>query len=171
MINVKHIWDLFPQNERQVAKFHFQVKIKFMLFRLLALKWYIICHGCCLIWGPKRIISLEKFLCFLLILKCKMSHISFSSLATCRSFRENRSHFSISLLYDFEYTCSKCKIVQIALFNRVKFIQTLLKRVKNHSNIANSDTLFKQSWKSKISLFLSEIHSLRRSSGPVKFLR
>ena len=31
-------WDLFPQNERQVAKFHLKVISRFMMFRLQALK-------------------------------------------------------------------------------------------------------------------------------------
>ena len=87
-----NIWDLFPQNERQVARFYFQVITRFMLLRLSALKWYIICQGCWLIWGQKSMISLRNSFVFYWILKCSMSHISFSSLATCRSFCENRSH-------------------------------------------------------------------------------
>ena len=35
---------------------------------------------------------LQKFFVFYWFLKCSMSHISFSSLVTCRSFCENRSH-------------------------------------------------------------------------------
>ena len=43
--------------------------------------------------GSKTHYFLEKFLCFLYwFLKCSMTHISFSSLATCHSFCENRSH-------------------------------------------------------------------------------
>ena len=42
---VKAIWDLFPQNERQVTKIHSKI--------WPGSKWYITCHGCCLIWGPK----------------------------------------------------------------------------------------------------------------------
>ena len=30
----ENIWDLFPQNERQVAKFNFPVISRFMMFRL-----------------------------------------------------------------------------------------------------------------------------------------
>ena len=82
------------QNERQVAKFHFQVRTRFILFRLKAVKWYIICQGCCLIWGPKSIISLRNSFVFYWFLKWSMSHISFSSLATCRSFCENRSQMT-----------------------------------------------------------------------------
>ena len=38
------IWDLFPQNKmRDVAKFHLKVVSRFMMFRLEALKWYMIC--------------------------------------------------------------------------------------------------------------------------------
>ena len=55
----QNIWDLFPQNERQVAKFSFPVISRFMMFRLYALKWYIICQGWCLIWGPKPIFPWE----------------------------------------------------------------------------------------------------------------
>ena len=46
------------------------------------------------IWGPKPIIfiSLRNSYVFYWILKCSMNHVSFSSLATCRSFCENRSH-------------------------------------------------------------------------------
>ena len=60
-----NIWYLFPQNERQVAKFHFQIITRFILFRLLALKWYM--SGSLPIWGPKNNYFFEKFLCFLLI--------------------------------------------------------------------------------------------------------
>ena len=91
-------WDLFPQNERQVAKFHFQVVTRFMLFRLQALKRHIIYQGCCLIWGPNPIISLRNPFVFYWFLTCSMSHISFSSLATCRSFCENRSQLWYSKL-------------------------------------------------------------------------
>ena len=62
------------------------------MFRLKALKWYIICQGGCLIWGPKPIISLRNSFVFCWFLKCSMSHISFCSLTTCRSFCESRSH-------------------------------------------------------------------------------
>ena len=31
---IKHIWDLFQQTERQVAKFHLKVISRFMMFRL-----------------------------------------------------------------------------------------------------------------------------------------
>ena len=61
------------------------------MFKLWALKWYIICQGCCLIWGQKPIISFRNSFVFYWFLQCSVSHISFSSLATCRSFCENRS--------------------------------------------------------------------------------
>ena len=41
--------------------------------------------------GFKPIISLRNSFVFYWFLKCSISHISFSSLATCRSFCENRS--------------------------------------------------------------------------------
>ena len=63
-----------------------------MLFRLKALKWYIICHSCCLVWGPKPVISLRNSFVFYRFLKCSVSHISFRFLATCRLFCENMSH-------------------------------------------------------------------------------
>ena len=53
-----NIWNMFPQNERQVAKCHFHVITRFMLLRLWALQWYMI-QGCCLIWGAEPIISLR----------------------------------------------------------------------------------------------------------------
>ena len=34
-----HIWDLFPQNERQVAKFHLKVISRFMMFRFSGVSW------------------------------------------------------------------------------------------------------------------------------------
>ena len=52
----------------------FDVVTRFMLFRLSALQWYIICQGYCLcIWGPKPRHFCEKFLCFYWSLKCSIA--------------------------------------------------------------------------------------------------
>ena len=59
---------------------------------------YVIYQGCCLIWGPKHIISMRN--CFVLhwLLTYWVSRISFGSLATCRSLCENSSYICIELL-------------------------------------------------------------------------
>ena len=51
--------------------------------------------------GPKTVFSLWNSFVFYWFLKCSMSHISFSSLATCRSFCENRSQVSTSVFLKF----------------------------------------------------------------------
>ena len=58
----------------------------------LSFKMIYVCYGCCLILGPNPLFTLRNSFVFYWFLKCSMSHISFSSLATCRSFCENRSH-------------------------------------------------------------------------------
>ena len=73
--------------KKQVAKFNFQVITRFMMFRLLSFKMIYV-RVLLPIWGPKTHYFLEKFLCFLLTLTCSKSHITFSSLATYRSFCE-----------------------------------------------------------------------------------
>ena len=81
---VKAIWDLFPQNERQVTKIHFQdmTRLK-MVYYMSWLLPYL---------RSKTIFTLSNSFVFYWFLKCSMSHTSFSSLATCRSFCDNRSH-------------------------------------------------------------------------------
>ena len=86
------IWDLCPQIERYVTKFHFQVITRFILLRLQALKWYIIGQGSCLIWGAKHIVSLTIPLFSIDFWHVQLV-ISFGSLATYQSFCENRFHF------------------------------------------------------------------------------
>ena len=49
-------------------------------------------QGCCFIWGPKIIIFLRNPIVFYWFLICSVGHISFSLMATCRSFCKNRSH-------------------------------------------------------------------------------
>ena len=81
---VKAIWDLFPQNERQVTKIHFQDMTRFkMVYYMSWLLPYL---------RSKTIFTLSNSFVFYWFLKCSMSHTSFSSLATCRSFCDNRSH-------------------------------------------------------------------------------
>ena len=81
---VKAIWDLFPQNERQVTKIHFQDMTRFkMVYYMSWLLPYL---------RFKTIFTLSNSFVFYWFLKCSMSHTSFSSLATCRSFCDNRSH-------------------------------------------------------------------------------
>ena len=81
---VKAIWDLFPQNEKQVTKIHFQDMTRFkMVYYMSWLLPYL---------RSKTIFTLSNSFVFYWFLKCSMSHTSFSSLATCRSFCDNRSH-------------------------------------------------------------------------------
>ena len=81
---VKAIWDLFPHNDRQVTKIHFQDMTRFkMVYYMSWLLPYL---------KSKTIFSLSNSFVFYWFLKCSMSHTSFSSLATCRSFCDNRSH-------------------------------------------------------------------------------
>ena len=56
-----NIWDLFPQNERQVAKFHFHVITRFMLFRL-RFKMIYYMSGLLPYLGSKTYYFLENFL-------------------------------------------------------------------------------------------------------------
>ena len=118
-ISFEFTWDMFSQNERQVAKFHTQVIAIFMFFRFLALKWYIICQGCCFILGPKPIISLRNCFVFYWILTCPVSHLSFSSLVACRSFCENRFHLWLQITnrfvcWNFDQS-NKCPILNNVL--------------------------------------------------------
>ena len=136
-----YIWDLSPQNEKQVAKFHFQVITRFMLTQTLTLKWYIICQGCCLFWVQKPIISLTDSFVFywflkcsmshvsfssLKFLKCSMSHVSFSSLATCRSVCENMSHLSTEhQVCDAQHwvcVSNVCTLTHLFLRNLARFV-------------------------------------------------
>ena len=61
--------------------------------------------------GPKRKYFLEKFLCFYWFWTCLVSHSSFSSLATYRSFWEKRSHWSVTNLFLKSDTMPICKIL------------------------------------------------------------
>ena len=81
---VKAIWDLFPQNERQVTKIHFPDMTRFkMVYYMSWLLPYL---------RSKTIFTLSNSFVFYWFLKCSMSHTSFNSLVTCRSFCDNRSH-------------------------------------------------------------------------------
>ena len=93
---------------------------RFMLFRILSFKMiYILCKGCCFIWGPKPIISLRSFL-FYWFLTCSVSHISFSSLATYCSFCENRSQLSI-----FVRVLPPCWVKSRLFFERWHYISII----------------------------------------------
>ena len=70
--SAKHVifaikWDLFPQNERQVAKFRLKVIGGFIVFRLLSFKMIYNMPGLLPYLQSKTHYFLEKFLCFLLI--------------------------------------------------------------------------------------------------------
>ena len=68
----------------QVTKIHFQDMIRFkMVYYMSWLLPYL---------RSKTIFTLSNSFVFYWFLKCSMSHTSFSSLATCRSFCDNRSH-------------------------------------------------------------------------------
>ena len=68
--------------------------------------------------GSKTHYFLQKFLVFNWFLKCSMSHISFSSLATRRLFCENRSHMFKSQILK----CSSIRGYQnVALGNTATF--------------------------------------------------
>ena len=104
---VKAIWDLFPQNERQVTKIHFQDMTRFkMVYYMSWLLPYL---------RSKTIFTLSNSFVFYWFLKCSMSHTSFSSLATCRSFCDNRSHM---LLFKSKINTSKkhCIAADVTIF-------------------------------------------------------
>ena len=69
-------WDLFPQNERQVTKFNFQVMTRFMLFKLLSFKMIYYMSGLMPYLGPKSIISLRNSFVFYWFLICSVSYTS-----------------------------------------------------------------------------------------------
>ena len=105
---ISAIWDLFPQNETQVAKFHFKGLSRFMMSRLVSFKMIYNIPGLLPYLGSKPIISLRNSFVFYWFLKCSMSHISFNSLVTCRLFCENRSHihFPSKSLHKGELNCT-----------------------------------------------------------------
>ena len=65
---------------------------------------------------------------FYWFLKCSMSHISFSSLATCRSFCENRSHLWNATLWEFRNQTMKKSVGKRHLVERVLLAGTLERR-------------------------------------------
>ena len=87
----------------KVQNFHFQIHVvqtlSFKMIYMLELLPYL---------GPKPIITLRNSFVFYWFLECSMSRISFSSLVTCRSFCENRSHIvtnflKLTLIYSIYY--------------------------------------------------------------------
>ena len=76
-------------------KISFPISNQIHIVQTLSFKMMYYMSGSLPILGPKTHYFLEKFLFFYWFLKCSMSHISFSSLATCRSFCGNRSHIMV----------------------------------------------------------------------------
>ena len=112
---VKAIWDLFPQNERQVTKIHFQDMTRFkMVYYMSWLLPYL---------RSKTIFTLSNSFVFYWFLKCSMSHTSFSSLATCRSFCDNRSHM---LLFKSKNKHIKKKTFHCCRRHNLPFLSTII---------------------------------------------
>ena len=105
-LDLKVLWprnDLFlclgKQHMRPVTtKWETSHKISFPsynqihIIQTLSFKMIYYMSGLLTIWGPKTHYFLKSSFVFFWFLNCSMSHISLSSLATCRSFCENRSH-------------------------------------------------------------------------------
>ena len=117
----KTIWDMFPQSERQTAKFLFQVTGRFILFRFSALKWYIKCQGYCLIWGPKPIISFRNSFVFYWLLTCLVSHIPFSYQFVRTGLILLKPNFSVPLLDNRFSNCWLLVVCKCHVCTRVTF--------------------------------------------------
>ena len=87
---------LFPQNERRVAKISCPSYNQIHVVQIASFKMVYYKSGLLL---SKPIISVRNSFVFCWFLKWSVSHISFISLLTCRSFNENRSDVTFYVLY------------------------------------------------------------------------